>query len=92
MIYKIKCLLRGIKSLFVCGEYIPHIYIDEARKTIIIADEGGFRESDNFCHRMGEKVYPNACLITSVCSCCGKVEKGFYKNYDVWKRMNDIAG
>ena len=82
MIKRIKCFLNGVIAFIRCGEFIPHLYIEEESPAIIIATDSSFRVSDNFQHERGETVYPNATLIHYKCKYCG-YESLAWKNNDV---------
>lgn len=73
IVKSIKCYSRAVLDLIVHGVWIPHVYNEEDyEQCIIIATDHSFRVSSSLEHKIGEIVYPNACLIRSYCICCGK--------------------
>ena len=68
----IRCLLNGVISFLMCGEWIPHVYQDSYKKTNILASDDDFREGDPSERVRGELSYPGAYLITSKCKYCNK--------------------
>lgn len=83
------CFIRGIKTFFECGSYIPHIYSDTVTEAIIGATENKFRVMDNYEHKKGETVYTKAALICSTCKTCGHKEYSWHPSYKKWLEMNE---
>lgn len=79
---KIRCFFVGIHTLFRYGQWLPHVYMQSVVPEIIIASDRGFRVSTSFAHNAGERVYPNACLITGQCIYCGKREYSWHRDFE----------
>lgn len=84
VIGRIRCLLQGVKDLFVHGVWIPHIFKDaDYERCIIIATPKNFRVSKDLMHTADEKVYPDACLVRSRCIYCGKEDVSWFPDWNL---------
>lgn len=74
------CYIKALKEFFRHGIFVPHVYRDiSAKRTIIISTDTGFRVSRDWGHEPRETVHPNAILVTSKCTCCGKESHRWYR-------------
>ena len=89
MIRKLICWVKAIPLWFRCGEWVPHIYTCDYEKVNIATGERHFRVTRGYEHAAGEKVYPDACLITYTCNHCGHKTYAWYPSWSERWRLEE---
>lgn len=85
---KILCWIKAIPFFVNSGIWIPHVYVADYEKAIIIASRHGFRVSDNYQHSPEETVHKDACLIRYKCLHCGHEEFSWYRSWNERWRLD----
>lgn len=88
---KFRCFFLGLQTFLKKGFWVSHLYMQAVVPAIIIEDGKSWRVSDNYTHKPGEHVHPNAGYIIGTCVRCGKEIHEWCKDFDEYTKYDCIG-